>query len=123
MNVIDIPRYQIIENEMGLMISESRTGVLDVMELYDQGLNIYQISTIFNLTPLQVQIAIEYIDQHREELEPKLKEALRYSAELEAFYNALAAEREKVIIQLPVTPQRMGFNALREKNQRAYQVH
>jgi hypothetical protein len=54
-------RYRIIESELGPLLSESRMTVYDVMEAYDSGLDKYQISLYYNLTPLQVQTALDYI--------------------------------------------------------------
>ena len=65
-------RYRIIESDIGPLISESRCTVFDVMILYDAGEALYGISTILNLTPLQVEIALDYIAQHRSTLEPQV---------------------------------------------------
>ena len=54
-------RYHLFEGENGLQISESRVLLFDVMDLHDKGDSIYDISRTFNLTPLQVQTAIEYM--------------------------------------------------------------
>ena len=57
------------------------TSVYDVMLSYDKGRDIYEISMIYNLTPLQVQTAVQYIQQHRQKLEPELKQILKEKAE------------------------------------------
>jgi uncharacterized protein (DUF433 family) len=112
------PRYQIIETDSGLQISESRVMLFDVMEAHDEGDSIYQISQTFNLTPLQVQTAVHYIEQHRAVLEPEFAKAIQLRQEREEYYRKLAEERWEKIAQLPMTPQRAAFYALREKNQR-----
>lgn len=43
-------RYQILETDSGLQISESRYA-FDVMEAQNEGDSIYQIAQTFNLTP------------------------------------------------------------------------
>jgi len=50
--------YQIFEGDSGLQLGESRVLLFDVMQAYDAGNSNYQICEIFNLTPLQVKIAI-----------------------------------------------------------------
>lgn len=74
-------RYQIVEANGTLMISESRVSLFDVMILHDEGDSIYEISMTYNLTPLQVKTAVAYIEQHRAILEPVLAEAIRVREE------------------------------------------
>ncbi len=112
-------RYQIIETELGPVISESRTTVYDVMEAHDKGLDTYQICMTYNLTPLQVQTALDYIARHRARLEPVLREILRQAAEREAHYRAQAEAIRQQVAQEPPTPLRAAFNELREKNRQA----
>ena len=109
-------RYQIIESGIGPLISESRTTVYDVLEAYDEGLSLYDICRTYNLRPLQLETALEYIEKHRERLEPELAEILKKKAERERHYNAIAAEIRKKIAQEPMTPKRAAFYALLEKN-------
>ena len=104
----------IIESELGPLISESRATVYDVMEAYDEGYNSSDIGKIYNLSSHQVQVALDYIEQHREQLEPELKELLLMKAERERYYRALEEEIKK---QRParMTPQRIALNKLIEK--------
>ena len=67
-------RYGIIETDAGPLISESRVSVFDVMDAHDAGDSIYEIGLTFNLSPLQVETTLDYICQHRTELEPQLAE-------------------------------------------------
>ena len=108
---------RIIESDLGPLISESRATVYDVMEAADEGYSPFEISRIYNLSPHQVQVALAYITQHREQLAPKLKEILRKAAEREQYHRALVAEIEK---QRPIqiTPQRAALQALLEKSRR-----
>lgn len=108
-------RYQIVETDDGLQISESRVLLFDVMEAYDEGDSIYEISDIFNLTPLQVKTAIDYIEHHRVALEPELARAVQLRKEREAYYHQLAAEHRKNRPPLPMTPERAAIYALLEK--------
>lgn len=112
------PDYQILETELGPMISRSRTSVYDVMEMQNKGYDLLSLCTIHNLNPVQVMIALEYIEQHRKTLEPELKELLKKRAEREQYYRLLAAERQKMIAQKPMTPKRAAFYVQRERNRR-----
>ena len=107
--------YEIRETPSGPMISESRTSVYDILLSQQEGDSFYEMCVIYNLKSLQVQIALEYIDEHREQLEAELPELLAKKAEREQYYRALAAERKKIPPKM--TPLRKAFNELREKNQ------
>ena len=107
----------IVESEIGPLISNSRASVYDVMEASDQGHNASEIGKIYNLSPHQVAVALDYIEQHREELEPKLREILHRAAERESYHRALVAEREQHLSR-EMTPARMALNDLIEESRR-----
>lgn len=109
-------RYQVIETQDGLMISESRVSLYDVMELYKEGDSIYEISDTFNLTPLQVQTAIDYIEAHRATLELQLVKAIQLREEREQYYRTIQKEIWDKIAKEPMTPQRAAFYALRSRH-------
>ncbi|MEZ4867393.1 MAG: hypothetical protein R3C14_39070 [Caldilineaceae bacterium] len=108
--------YQIFEGDSGLQLGESRVLLFDVMQFYDEGKSIYQLCEIFNLTPLQVKIAIAYIEKHRATLEPELAKAIEYRKERKAYHRRLVAERLANTPPLPMTPLRAAVYALLEKH-------
>ena len=65
-------RYTILDDDRGPLISESRVTVFDVLEAQQSGAGLYEICTIFNLSPLQVQTAFDYVEAHRPDLEAEL---------------------------------------------------
>jgi hypothetical protein len=69
----------------------------------DASHDMYRICVNYNLTPLQVMVALEYLEQHREKLELELKDILKKKAEREEYYRTM-------------TRQRAAFYALREKH-------
>lgn len=113
-------RYCVIESGIGPVISDSRTTVYDVMQVYDEGFSFYDICRTYNLKPLQMEAALEYITKHRQTLEAELVEILRKKAEYERYHRAIQAEVEKKIAQLPMTPERARFYAKREENRRRW---
>jgi uncharacterized protein (DUF433 family) len=115
---MDTKQYNIIESGIGPLIDHSRSTVYDVMKAYDEGNNLYEISRLYNLTPLQVETALQYISKHRQKLEPELKEILIKKAEYERYHRAIQAEAWKRIAQLPMTPERAKFYAKREELRR-----
>lgn len=108
-------RYQIIETDSGLRISESRVMLFDVMEAHNAGDSIYEIAQTFNLTPLQVQTAVDYIERHRVALEPEFAKAIQARDELEAYYRKQNEEVWARIAQAPMTPERAAVYALLKK--------
>lgn len=105
-------RYQILETDLGPMISESRTSVYDVLEAQEEGADLYEICQIYNLTPLQVRTALDYIALHRDRLLPELHEIQRIQAERKAYYDAIAAKIQAEIDASPMTPERQKFYEL-----------
>jgi uncharacterized protein (DUF433 family) len=108
-------RYQILETDSGLQISESRVMLFDVMEMVDRGASIYEIARTFNLTPLQVAIAVEYIETHRVALEPEFAKAIHLRDEREAYYRKQNEAVWEKIRNAPMTPQRAAVYALLDK--------
>lgn len=108
--------YEILETEIGPMVSESRTSIYDILLSQQEGEGFYAICVIHNLDPLQVEVALAYIEEHREQLEAELPELLAKKAENERYHRAIAAERKKIPVKM--TPLRKAFNELREKNQK-----
>jgi len=102
-------RYKIIETEIGPLISESRSTVYDVLEARNKGKTLYEISMDSDLTPLQVQIAFDYIEKHHDALQTTLAEIIEKAEERKKHYIAIAEERKK--ISVPMTPKRIEFYA------------
>ena len=115
-------RYTIVETDVGPLISESRVSVFDVMEAHDAGDSIHEIGLTFNLSPLQVETALDYISQHRAELEPQLAEIRQQLAEREAFYRRQAEQVDQYVATLPLTSQRAALHDLRERADNEYKV-
>lgn len=115
---MSFPDYSVVETELGPMVGHSRTSVYDVLLSLQEGDDFFAICVIHNLKPVQVQAALEYIEEHRANLEAELPALLAQKAENERYHRTIAAEREKLIAQLPMTPKRKAFYELLEKNRR-----
>ena len=110
--------YQVIESDIGPRISESRTMVYDVLDYHNQGATRGEIAFNFNLKLSQVDVALEYIDQHREILEAELVEIKERMAEEEAQSRAKQQELKRKTHALPMTKERKAFYELKEANRR-----
>lgn len=109
-------RYHIFEGDNGLQISESRVLLFDVMDLHDKGDSIYDISRTFNLTPLQVQTAVDYIEKHRATLEPAFAKAVQRREERREYYDKLAEEHwRRIKERRNLTPHQEAAYALLDK--------
>jgi hypothetical protein len=108
--------YRVIETELGPMISDSHTSIYDVLLSQQEGDDFFAICVIHNLKIAQVQVALEYIEKHRAELEAELPELLAKKAENERYHRAIAAERAKIPVKM--TPKRKAFYELLEKNRK-----
>lgn len=109
-----IADYAIRETDSGPMISHSRISVYDIMESQQKGHDFFTLCIIYELRPIQVQIALDYIAENHLVLETELREIVVKKAEQRAKYEAMAAEWAKTPVEM--TPQRQAFYALREKN-------
>jgi uncharacterized protein (DUF433 family) len=112
----DPTRYHIIESDLGPLISESRMTVYDVLEAQNNGETVYEIGINRNLSPMQVQVTFDYIEQHREQLQAELEEILRNAAERKRHYDAVAEEAKQKIAKLPSTPERAKLQELIAQN-------
>lgn len=106
---MSIPDYTIIETENGPMLSHSRKSVYDVMLSQADGKDFFAICVIHGLNSVQVQIALDYIAEHRTELEAELPLIRRKLAERQAHYEAVAAQIRDQIAQQPMTQARKLF--------------
>lgn len=84
--------YRILETEAGPRISDSRVMVYDVLDYHNQGVSLEEIAIICNLTFRQVDVALNYIEQHRTELETELREIKARMAHEEAVGRARQKE-------------------------------
>ncbi|MEM7132870.1 MAG: DUF433 domain-containing protein [Chloroflexota bacterium] len=108
-------KIKIIETGFAPIISASRVSVYDVMIDHDDGDSPQQIGDTYNLSPHQVEVALDYIEEHRDILAPQLKEILIKKAENEKYHRAIAEERRK---QIPIdhSPRGRKLRALIEES-------
>lgn len=121
--IMSFQPYTILETEIGPMISQSRTSVYDVLITQNEGEDFDSICVIHNLRPMQVEVALAYIEKHRAELEAKLPQLLAKKAEQERYHRTISTEREKIIRDLPLTAERAEFYALRDKNRQLWDLN
>lgn len=93
-------QYVILETEIGPRISDSRVMVYDVLDYLNEGFSSTEIAAMCNLTFRQVEVALDYISQHRSILETELGQIkIRQAAE-----EAAARVRQQAIAAQALTP-------------------
>jgi uncharacterized protein (DUF433 family) len=111
-------QYYVIETDIGPRISDSRAMVYDVLDYHNQGATRGEIALYLNLNLPQVDVALDYIEQHRPVLEAELVEIKAHKAKEEAECRARQKEIELKAQALPMTRERKAFYELREANRR-----
>jgi len=96
-------QYRVIETEIGPRISDSRAMVYDVLDYQNQGKTRGEIALLLNLKLHQVDVALEYIGQHRAVLEAELVEIKARMAREEAECRMKQKEIELRAQALPMT--------------------
>lgn len=109
--------YQVIETELGPRISGSRAMVYNVLDYQQHGKTRGEIALLLNLKLPQVEVALEYIEQHRVTLEGELVEIKARLAKEEAEVRAKQKELHLKAQALPMTKERKAFYQAREANQ------
>ena len=65
---------------------------------------------------MQVQVAFNYIEQHRERLQAELDEILKIAVIRKRHYDAITKELNQKIANIPVTAERAKLQELIAKN-------
>ena len=86
------PPTIIRRSDMGLAIAGTRITLYTIMDYLRGGYSHEDIGFWLNLTPEQVQAAIEYIETHRSEVEAEYDEVVREAEERRIFWEAQLRE-------------------------------
>jgi uncharacterized protein (DUF433 family) len=96
-----IPSDIIERNETGLFIAGTRISLYDVMDFEIAQYPAKFIANMLNLSQEQVQIALEYIETHRTEVESEYQSILAEASELQAYWQEQNRELNKRVATLP----------------------
>lgn len=95
------PSDTIDRNETGLFISGTRISLYDVMDFAIAKYPAKFIANMLNLSQEQVQVALEYIDTHRTEVESEYQSILTEASELQAYWQEQNRELNERVAILP----------------------
>jgi uncharacterized protein (DUF433 family) len=103
---------QIIRTERGLTISGTRITLYDVMDYLTAQYPPKFIRGLFELSEAQINVAIDYIEQHRDEVEAEYHQVLQDAEELQQYY---AERNRQLLAEIAAKPPKPGTEAAWEK--------
>jgi uncharacterized protein (DUF433 family) len=101
MSAITTTNSLIVETPRGPSIAGTRITVYSVMDYLKANRSKEYILQFLRVTPEQLDAAIEYIEQHREEVEQDYRRILRRSQELREHYENVFRERSPYPPDMP----------------------
>ena len=104
----------ILRTERGLTISGTRISLYDVIDLLKAQYPPKLIRDKFNLTDLQINAALSYIETNKTQVEAEYQEVLQNREEIRQYWEERNRERFAKIAVMPPKP---GQEALRAKLQ------
>jgi len=78
--------------DMGLAIAGTRITLYTIIEYLDEGWSQQEVGDWLNLTAEQIQAALDYIDDHRAEVESEYSEVIQEADERRRFWEAQLQE-------------------------------
>ncbi|HIK29828.1 MAG TPA: DUF433 domain-containing protein [Oscillatoriales cyanobacterium M59_W2019_021] len=102
----------IVRTERGLTIAGTRITLYDVMDYITAQYPPKFIQGLFELTEEQINAALTYIENHREEVEIEYQQVLKETEELRNYYDRQNRDR---ITRISAQPPKSGTEAAWEK--------
>jgi hypothetical protein len=104
----------IIRNDRGLSFKDSRITLLDVMDYFTADWPPHLIQSALNLNDQQIQEAMDYIEEHRAEVEAEYQEDVRLAEENRRYWENRNRERLSKLPTAKMTTEQLKAY-LREK--------
>ncbi|MGK7890866.1 MAG: DUF433 domain-containing protein [Leptolyngbyaceae cyanobacterium] len=120
MSSISSDQQLIVRTERGLAIAGTRITLYDVMDYITAQYPPHFIQGLFELTDTQINAALNYIENHRSQVEAEYQQILKEAEELRQYYETQNCERMAQIATLPPPP---GMEKAWEKLQAAKARH
>lgn len=102
----------IVRTERGLTLSGTRLTVYDVYDLAEADWERAEIRDLFMLSDTEIDTLLEYIEQHRAEVDAEYREIERQAGEIRRYWENRNRERMEQIANRPPPP---GQEAARAK--------
>lgn len=102
MNTLITEADQIVaRNSRGLSIAGTRITLYDILDYLKQDWSPQWIQTWFDLSDQQIQAAMGYIEQHRDEVEAEYQDVLREAEENRQYWEERNRERIARVASMP----------------------
>jgi uncharacterized protein (DUF433 family) len=118
---VPIQQPEIIRTERGLTIAGTRISLYDVIDLLKVDYPPKLIRDTFNLTDLQIQVALSYIQANQSQIEAEYQEVLQTREEIRKYWEECNRERFARIAKTPHKPEQRAF-WIKLKEQRSKRV-
>jgi uncharacterized protein (DUF433 family) len=99
MSSVLIPTSLIVQTSRGPSIAGRRTTVYVVLELVKRGLDRRLIAERLSLSDEQIDAALQYIEENRNEVESEYDAIVRLSEERQAYYDGIYQSRSRYATQ------------------------
>jgi uncharacterized protein (DUF433 family) len=99
----------IIRTERGLTIAGTRTSLYDVMDFLKAHYPPKLIRDTFNLTDIQINSALSYIEANPGEVEAEYQEVLQTREEIHQYWEERNRDRFAKISEAPRKPEQAAF--------------
>ncbi|OGC06243.1 DUF433 domain-containing protein [candidate division KSB1 bacterium RBG_16_48_16] len=96
----------VVSTSEGLFIAGTRITVYDVMDYLKAGWPTKLVQNWLNLTERQITDVMDYIENHREEVEAEYQQVLQYSEEIRLYWERRNRKRFAKIAAMPPKPGR-----------------
>ena len=103
----------VVRTERGLSIGGTRITLYHVMDYVCAGRSSEEIQYWLRLTDRQIADVMEYIKEHRAEVEAEYQQVLREAGETRAYWEERNRERLAQIAAMPPRPELEAFRARR----------
>jgi uncharacterized protein (DUF433 family) len=91
----------VVRNSRGLSIAGTRITLYDILDYLKQDWSPQWIQTWFDLSDHQIQAVMDYIEQHREEVEAEYQEVLREAEENRQYWEERNRELLARVASMP----------------------
>lgn len=98
----DTKQQTVVRTERGLSIAGTRITLYSVMDYLKADWPLYLIQNWLNLTETQMAGVMDYIAEHREDVEAEYQTVLRHAQENRAYWETHNRDRLDRIAELPV---------------------
>lgn len=115
MTDIQTAQEMIVRTERGLTLAGTRITLYDILGYLHAAWPTSLIQHWLNITPMQLQAALDYIATHREPLESEYQTILEHAASNRKYWEKRTLEVRKRVANSPIDPRQEELQAMLKK--------